>query len=108
MNRISRKYPEPLSNLLKEAIKEMRLGYGLNNQIIFRIWDEVTHAESYCSNYFFRDGTLTVCVRSSVVRNELWLKRKQIIRAINDKLATDELFIRDLPDSHLVTSIILK
>jgi len=108
MDKIRRKDPRPIELAVKEYIKEMKLAAGLNNQRIFKAWDEVSGAAKWTSARFFRDGVLYITLTSSVARNQLTYRLDAIVKAINDALMKDELFVKDDPRSRLVTRIVLK
>lgn len=108
MDTIQRKYPIEIGVAIGEFIREMKLASGLNTSIIFSAWDEVSGAARYTVSRFFRDGCLYITLNSSVVRNELYLRKDIIIRQINIKLANDRFFIKDDPSCHSVTKLVLK
>lgn len=108
MENIGRKEPQTMDKVMLDYIKEMKLAAGLNTQIIFRVWDEVSGAGKYTVRKFFRDGTLYITLGSSMARNSLSFRIPELIRDMNDRILMDPLFVKDDPRSHLVTKLILK
>ncbi len=97
-----------MATAIKSYIRAMHLVAGHNTQRVFMAWDEVTKAGKYTTNKFFKDGILYITLTSSVARNRLSFQLDNIVRALNDYLLHDDLFIQDDPQSRLVTKIILK
>lgn len=108
MNRIARKTALPLSDLIRDYLRDARLTAPLNTQRIFAAWDAASGAGPYTVRRFFRDGRLYITVDSSVVRSQLSFQRDALVGKINALLADDELFTRD--DAHVgyVRELILK
>ena len=107
-NRVSRKEAIPLSEALRQFIQASRMRAPLNTQRIFAVWNEVSGAEAYTLRRFFRDGRLTVTIKSSVARNQLYFQRDILMAKINARLREDELFISDGPWADPVKELILK
>lgn len=109
MTRIARKYPQKMSDVVSDFIKELKLANGVNIRCIFKAWDEVSCAARYTSNRFFRDGTLYVSLNSSVVRNALSFQTEAMVEAMNAKLEEDELFVKEaFGDGNYVKKIVLR
>lgn len=77
---------EPLGDVLRLFVLQNRLGYGLFNQELFRLWDEVSGAGRYSSNKYYREGTLHVTIRSSLVRSQLLFQLDLIMIKLNQML----------------------
>lgn len=88
--KIRRTSAEPLGDILKLFVVQNRLGYGLFDQELFRLWDEVSGAGRYSSNRFFRDGTLYVTMNSSLVRSQLSFQLDLIREKMNQMLDESE------------------
>lgn len=84
--KIRRTSAEPLGDILRLFVVQNKLGYGLFNQEIFRIWDEVSGAGRYSSNKYYREGTLYVTIRSSLVRSQLLFQLDAIMMKMNQLL----------------------
>lgn len=106
--RMGRKFPIGIDKAVDDFIREMKIASGLNARIIFSAWDEVSGAAEYTNSRFFRDGILYIGLKSSVVRNDLYYRSDSIIKAINDRIAADPLFIKDDPNCHAVVKLVLK
>lgn len=107
-SRMARKFPIGMDKAVDDFIREMKIAAGLNTRIIFSAWDEISGAAEFTSSRFFRDGTLYIGLKSSVVRNNLYFRSDSIIKAINDRIAADPLFIKDDPSCHAVVKLVLK
>lgn len=108
MDRIKRKEPQGMAELMKLYVREMGMTHTFNNRRVFIAWDQASNAARYTVNRFFRDGILSITLNSSVVRTELAFRKGEIIKAMNDILVNDSLFIKDAPGVKLVHDIILK
>lgn len=91
-NRIKRKSAVPMDELIKRYIADMKITAGLNTQLIFKAWDEASGASQFTIGRFFRDGTLYITLSSSMVRNQLYFQKHDIVRKMNSILSKDSLF----------------
>lgn len=103
--RIERKEAEPMSELISQYIRSMKLTAGLNRQQVFHAWDTVSGAGKYTIGRFYKGGTLYVTISSSVVRSQLWMQRATLVRLVNEELKKDELYDRS---EGFVRDIVLK
>ena len=103
--KIKKTDPKPMGDIMKLFIKKNGLTNGVNVQIVHAAWDKVTGAGPYTLSKFYKDGTLTVRLSSSVVRNQLYFQKDSLMEMINKELSEDPLF--DQKDG-LVKNIILK
>ncbi len=97
-----------MPDLMKAFVKHFNLSAGLNTQKIFDAWDKVSGAESFTLNKFFKGGTLYVTVSSSMVRTQLGFQKDSLIKAMNDLLEKDPLFMKDCNAVGYVKKIILR
>lgn len=107
-NRIGRKDPQGMRELVEQYIKEMKLASGFNRQRVFEAWDVVSGASRYTVDRFFRDGMLYCTISSSVVRNQLYFQRDVIVRKMNDYLKDESVMVCDKTDSDMIKGLILK
>ena len=107
-DRISRKYPQPMADVISDFIKEMKLASGLNSRRVCDVWKECSGAAGYTSNSYFKDGVLTVVLNSSVARNSLGFRLKSIMEDMNEALAKDNLIVKDTPETYMVSKIVLR
>jgi hypothetical protein len=107
-NRIGRKDPQGMSELIAQYIREMKLSSGFNRQRIFEAWDEVSGASRYTIDRFFRDGMLYCTISSSVVRNQLYFQRDVLVQKMNEYIDKDEMFVRDAKEGPVIKNLILK
>lgn len=108
MDRIARKTPQSMDEVVSEFIREAKLAYGFNVQCILSAWDKVSGAGKYTLNKFFKDGVLFVTLSSSVVRSNLYFQTDAIKDAINALVQSDPLFVKDDPRTSSVKKIVLK
>lgn len=97
-----------MPDLMKAFVKHFNLSAGLNTQKLFDAWDKVSGAESFTLNKFFKGGTLYVTVSSSMVRTQLGFQKDSLIKAMNDLLEKDPLFMKDRNTVGYVKKIILR
>ena len=86
-----------METLVNEMIRELKLASGLNERRVFAAWDAVSGAAGYTINRYFRNGTLHCTISSSMVRTHLLMQRDLILKAMNDRLLADEMYVRE-PD----------
>lgn len=106
--RIRRRKAVPMSEIVDSYIRSMRIAAGLNTQLVYRLWDEVTGAGQFTLRKFYRGGTLYVTLSSSVVRRELYFQKETILEKINARLAEDPLFTEDNRSAGYVREIVMK
>lgn len=107
-NRLPRKEAIGMEALMEQYIKEMKLSAGLNRQRVFAAWDEVSGMSRYTVDRFFRDGSLYITLSSSLVRNQLYFQRDILVKEMNEFLAKDSLFTKDMPSDNYVKTLILR
>ena len=106
--RIHRKEAVGMDRLVQEYIKQMKLAAGLNTQRIFAAWDACSGAGPFTLRRFFRDGKLYITLGSSVIRNQLYFQKQELIDKMNAYLSNDELFTADNRTVNFVQELILK
>lgn len=74
--------------MLKDLIQEGKLEQGLDLIAIKEAWTDVmgSGVQSYTDDVIFKDGSLTVKLSSSVLREELSYGKEKIITMLNEKL----------------------
>ena len=107
-NRLSRKEPATMGEVVHEYVRKMKIAAGLNEQLVFDAWDIVSGAAGYTVSRYLKDGVLYCSMSSSVVRSRLFPKRDELVRKINDFLREDELFVQDDQRTGFVRQIVLK
>ena len=106
--RIHRKEALGMDQLVKEYIKSMKLAAGLNTQRIFAAWDACSGAGPFTLKRFFRDGRLYITLNSSVIRNQLYFQKAELVEKMNQYLSKDELFTSDNRTVGYIRELILK
>ena len=106
--RMARKEAIRMEELMDMYIRSMKLASGLNRQRVFSAWNDVSGAAKNTVSMFFRNGVLYVGLNSSVVRNRLYFMRKDLVRLVNNRLASDELFTPEGKGGDYVKDIVLK
>ena len=106
--RIHRKEAVSMDQLVQQYIKSMRLAAGLNTQRIFAAWDACSGAAPYTLRRFFRDGKLYITLNSSVLRNQLFFQKSELVEKMNRFLSQDSLFTEDNRTVGYIRELILK
>lgn len=104
--KIRRTSAEPLGDILRLFVVKNKLGYGLFNQEVFRIWDEISGAGRYSTNKYYREGTLHVTIRSSLVRSQLLFQLDAMLMKMNQLLEESDT-VRLSGISEKVSKIVL-
>lgn len=108
MSRLQKKNAVTIGDALQEYLTQAKLSRGINIRRIYAAWDQASGVPAYTIRRYFKDGTLYVTLKSSVVRNQLSFQKKALLDAINTLLSEDELFIKNDPQVSCVTELILK
>ncbi|MCU4165242.1 DUF721 domain-containing protein [Carboxylicivirga caseinilyticus] len=88
---MKRKAVQPISEILKEYLKEKKLNQGLMENRAVQYWERVLGpavARSTQRIYMYR-GTLYVELNSSVLRNELLMWKDRIIVNLNQAIGEE-------------------
>ena len=106
--RIHRKEAVSMDQLVHQYIKSMKLAAGLNTQRIFAAWDACSGAGPFTLRRFFRDGKLYLTLNSSVLRNQLFFQKTELVEKMNRFLSQDSLFTDDNRTVGYIRELILK
>lgn len=90
---------------MKLFISRNGLTTGVNCQMVFEAWDQVSGAGAYTIGKFYRQGNLYCTISSSVVRNQLYFQKDALVELLNETLRKNPLFDQK---KGLVKNIILK
>ena len=77
-----------LKEIIQECLKDLRIDRKLKEIQLIHQWEEVigkTIARS-TDNIYIKNKTLFIHVNSSVIRNELFMLKEELIKALNDKV----------------------
>ncbi len=107
-SRLSRRDAVGMDFLVEAFIKEMKLSSGLNVQRIYAAWDEVSHAGPYTVRKYVKDNVLYCSISSSALRQQLYMRRRELLDGINEQLLSDPLFTRDDKKNTLLKNIVLQ
>nr|WP_321452034.1 DUF721 domain-containing protein [uncultured Carboxylicivirga sp.] len=93
---MKRKAVQPISDILKEYLKEQKLNQGLMQNRAVQYWERVLGPSvgRATRRIYMYQGTLYVELNSSVLRNELLMYKDRII--INLNQAIGEEIVMDL------------
>jgi len=82
-----RSYTQPLSDVLRDYIKENQIGRKLKEVDIVQSWEELLGKTIvyYTRNVSLKNRILFVEISSPVVKNELFMMREEIKRKLNEK-----------------------
>ncbi len=105
--RIHRKEAVGMDELVSRYIKQMKLAAGLNTQRIFEAWDACSGAGPFTLRKFFRSGKLYITLNSSVIRNQLFFQKEELVEKMNEYLSKDELFTSDNRSVGFIQELIL-
>ena len=108
MSRVARKQAVSLAEAIQEYLKASRLTSGLNTQRIFAAWDACSGAAPFTLKRFFRGGKLYITLSSSVIRNQLYFQKAELMEKMNAFLSKDELFTQDDRTVSFIEELILR
>lgn len=104
---LSRQDAVSMDELVTQLIREMKLAGGLTRQRAAEVWNEVSGAGRYTLDVMFDRGVMTCVISSSVVRNQLYFHRTELLRRLNERLSEDSLFTAG-KDGLIVRNLILR
>lgn len=85
-----------MDELVLQFIRTLKHNNQMNRQRIFAIWNEISGASNYTLDKYMKDRVLYCAISSSMVRSQLYLKREELLRKMNDALRKDRYFVSDL------------
>jgi len=94
-----RSKPVPINDLLKLFVKEFGLENNLKEQQFLRLWDEtmgITVSKA-TTNRVLKNRKLYIYLSSSVIRQELFMMRTEIVKELNKRMGEytiDELVLK--------------
>lgn len=82
---MKRNNTEPIGNLIRQFMRQEGLESPLNEYRLIQGWKDVLGPgiAAYTTNLFIKNQTLYVHLTSSVLRQELMMKREQIVKSLN-------------------------
>ncbi|MBE9488546.1 MAG: DUF721 domain-containing protein [Bacteroidetes bacterium] len=88
-----RKYPTFIGSLIKELKTESSLSDGMKEIAVLGSWNTVVgnNIANYTTKIYIRNRKLFVHFSSAVARNEVFARRVEILRQLNEK--TGERYI---------------
>lgn len=94
-----KKNTQKLDEVIKEYLKALKIDDKLKEVQLIKSWESVvgkTVARS-TDNIYINNRKLFVKLRSSVIRNELFMLKEGLVKALNDKVGEtiiDEIILR--------------
>ncbi len=84
---------QPVSEVLQQMVRELRMGPKLTQSEIKSLWQRELGPviNRHTSELRFRNGTLTVRVDSAALRHELLFNRAQLLTRLNKELTVGEI-----------------
>jgi hypothetical protein len=81
----------PLSEALRDYIREMNLGDKLSEVGVINSWEDIVGKaiSSRTTKIYMKDHTLFVHLSSSVVRNELLMLREALREKLNERAGSE-------------------
>ena len=107
-NGLRRQEAVAMDELVTQFIKEMKLSAGLGRQRVCEAWAKVSGAGRYTLDVSFDRGVMVCVISSSVVRNQLYFKRSELLRRLNEHLASDDLLSGSGNGGDIVKTLILR
>jgi len=79
---------QSLGNAIKDYLKEEKIDGKLAELEAVNLWESLIGRQiaRATSSIYIKDGVLFVQLKSSIVRNELFMMRDEIIQAINQRM----------------------
>ncbi len=87
-----RQNSEDLTSLLQSYLRQEGLETPLNEYRAVSAWNEVSGAGRYTESVDFRNQTLYVRLRSAAVKQELLMRRGDLMRKINEKVGATVVY----------------
>lgn len=96
---MKRESTKKIGDVIEDYVREDKLGDGLLRARIFEAWDlllvsqfnasSLDDVKTVTSRKFFRDGTLTCTITSSVIRSQLLFSKETLRNKLNTLLQGD-------------------
>lgn len=88
---MKRRDVEPVGNLIRRYLRQQSLESPLNEQRLMNEWYELLGPTigRYTENLSIRNQVLYVHFTSSVIRQELMMERKMLVRKLNEKVGAN-------------------
>jgi predicted nucleic acid-binding Zn ribbon protein len=85
-----------IGEAIGKFLKESGLDQKLLEHKVMMFWDEILAGKIASNTNFIRvkDGVIAVGMRSAVARRELTMRKREVMRSINEKLGHD--YIKDI------------
>ncbi|MCX6228492.1 MAG: DUF721 domain-containing protein [Bacteroidia bacterium] len=79
---------QSLGSAIKDYLKEEKFDSKLSELEAVGLWEEIIGKQiaRATSSIVIKEGILTVHLKSSIVRNELFMMRNEIMQAINQRM----------------------
>lgn len=77
-----------MSEILNDIVSQKHIRIGIDKIKIQEAWKTVMgkHIEKYTSNVSYRKGVLSVKLKSSVLKEELFFEKEKVIKLLNKNL----------------------
>lgn len=87
---------QKIFDIIKDSLKDMNIERKMKEVGLVKSWEEVVGKTitRYTRNLYIKDEILFVTLKSSVVRNELYMIKDGLIKALNEKAG--EQMIKDI------------
>ncbi len=79
---------QSLGNAIKDYLKEEKIDGKIAELEAVNLWEELIGKQiaRATSSIYIKDGILFIHLKSSIVRNELFMMRNEIIQAMNQRI----------------------
>ncbi len=89
---MKRQKSEDITSLLHSYLRSEGLETPLNEYRAVSAWNEVSGAARYTENVDFRSQALHVKLRGGLAKQELSMRRAELIRQINEKVGATVVY----------------
>ena len=88
-----------LKDVLDDMVQELRIGTKMQEMHIRKYWyrEMGVYVIQHTKDIYFKDGVLYVKINSAALKQELFMARSSICKALNEKIGSDlitELVLR--------------
>ena len=94
--RMDRKEAVGMDELIEAYVREMKLASGLGRVRVFAAWDKASGAGPYTIGKYLKNNVLYCNISSSVLRQQLYFRRAEILQEMNDILKDDNISLKSI------------
>ena len=99
--KLNRSKAVPLGDALAKMVRANHLSMGLILNKVSMAWDAASGASMWTAKRFYKDGVLTVTLKSPVLRSQLNMQLEDIMQGMNEMLEEDGIVKMCGFDTHI-------